>query len=400
MKIEIQLAAGVLLLIGLLIGFLIGLLNQPAWASGPGGVILQYHHIGTDTPAATSIEPAQFERHMDYIAEQGFLVWSLPRLVAALTAGEAIPENVISITFDDAYLSIYEQAFPILRARGWPFSIFVSTHYIRQEAHDSALASTQISALTNPDLDFEDHNSGAMLPSTSTDGAQFLSWQQLLEMRSFGASILNHTHSHSHLLRRLNGESAAAWQARVRDQINHAQDLLTQHLGVTPKLLAYPYGEYNATIVSIARDLGYVGFGQQSGAAGQDSDLGALPRFPLSGIYSDMEGLRLKLNTWPLPLKSGGRDPMLDPSETRPKLDLRFSDSDLPLEQLVCYGPGGPTELNRISRLHFQARSIMPLSVGRSRYNCTLPVAGSKRFYWFSQLWILRNPDGSWYAER
>ena len=68
--------------------------NQTALAGQPGGVILQYHHIGTSTPAITSIEPAQFKRHMNYIAQQGYSVWALERLVAALISGQPLPENV------------------------------------------------------------------------------------------------------------------------------------------------------------------------------------------------------------------------------------------------------------------------------------------------------------------
>ncbi|MDB9868209.1 polysaccharide deacetylase family protein [Pseudomonadales bacterium] len=364
-------------------------LNQPALAGQPGGVILQYHHIGTLTPAITSIEPAQFKRHMDYIAQQGYQVWALERLVAALISGQPLPENVVSITFDDAYPSIYHHGFPILKAYGWPFSIFVSTYYIRQQNDASDLNGDAIINGGQPDAD--DRN-------TAND-SQYLSWSQLREMRQAGASILNHTHSHPHLLRRLSGETRADWEIRISYQINRAQQLLTEHLGPTPKLLAYPYGEYDETVTRIATKLGYVGIGQQSGAAGPLSDLSALPRYPLSGIYSDMEGLQLKLNTWPLPLIANGRDPLLHPAENRPILDLQFNDPNLPLDNLVCYGPNGATKLTQLGPQHYQAQSETPLNVGRSRYNCTLPVPGSSRFYWFSQLWILRHPDGSWYAE-
>ncbi len=364
--------------------------NQTALAGQPGGVILQYHHIGTSTPAITSIEPAQFKRHMNYIAQQGYSVWALERLVAALISGQPLPENVVSITFDDAYPSIYHHGFPILKAHGWPFSIFVSTAYIRHQSDDSSFSG---------DVIVEGGNTDDLADRQIANDSQYLSWSQLREMRQAGASILNHTHSHPHLLRRLSGETRADWEARIRYQINRAQQLLTEHLGPTPKLLAYPYGEYDKTVARIATELGYVGVGQQSGAASQHDDLSALPRYPLSGIYSDMEGLQLKLNTWPLPLIANGRDPLLHPAENPPILDLQFSDSNLPLEKLVCYGPNGPTKLTQLGPQHYQAQSETPLNVGRSRYNCTLPVPGSSRFYWFSQLWILRHPDGSWYAE-
>jgi biofilm PGA synthesis lipoprotein PgaB len=359
---------------GLMLRILLGfsaLCSAGLWSVGlqakdPGAVILQYHHVATTTPAATSISPAQFEQHLDYIAEHGYKVWPITRLMTAIEQDQTLPENVLVISFDDAYPSIYANAFPLLKARGWPFTVFVSTAYISE-----------------------------------TPG-QYLTWSQLQEMQSAGATIGNHTHDHPHLLRRLANESTGAWQRRVTDQIERAQDLLTSRLGTSSRLFAYPYGEYDHKLEKLVEGLGFIAFGQQSGAVAPGSDLRALPRFPLSGNYSGLDSMHTKLQTWPLPLAAvaaQGQDPLLDPKNTRPTLDLVFNDATLALEKLVCYGPDGPTNMTRISSTHYRAQSATPLPVGRSRYNCTLPVNQSERFYWYSQLWILRHPDGSWYAE-
>ena len=34
-------------------------------------IVLQYHHVSSDTPTATSLSPAQFKSHMDWLAEGG-----------------------------------------------------------------------------------------------------------------------------------------------------------------------------------------------------------------------------------------------------------------------------------------------------------------------------------------
>jgi biofilm PGA synthesis lipoprotein PgaB len=329
----------------------------------PAGVILQYHHVDSTTPAATSIDPARFKQHMALLVRGGYHVWPIERLIGALRQHQSVPDKVVVITFDDAYPSIYTHAFPLLRAHGWPFSIFVATQYIQ-----------------------------------ATEG-QFLSWAQLREMQAAGASIINHTHSHQHLLRRLSEESSGAWRHRVQAEITTAQQLLNQHLGVTDKLLAYPYGEYDTHIAQLAKQLGFVAFGQQSGAVGPDSDFAALPRFPLSGTYSDLDTLQTKLDTRPLPLHAGHTNPLLAHNVSRPSLTMSFTRDDLAFEQLTCYGPSGPTTITHLDAGRYSARSDAPVPVGRSRYNCTMPVGDTGRFYWFSQLWIRRNPDGSWYPE-
>ena len=47
-------------------------------------VILQYHHVSTDTPKSTSISPAQFELHLNYLANNGYQVLPLSHIVAAI----------------------------------------------------------------------------------------------------------------------------------------------------------------------------------------------------------------------------------------------------------------------------------------------------------------------------
>ncbi|MCB1691464.1 MAG: polysaccharide deacetylase family protein [Pseudomonadales bacterium] len=326
-------------------------------------MILQYHHVSTETPSITSIAPALFEEHMDYLANQGFEVWPLGRLVAAVRAGESLPPHVVAITFDDAYVSIYDTAFPILKRHGFPFTIFVATEYID----------------TNPD--------------------QYLSWNQLREMKAAGATIANHSHTHTHLLRRNAGESPDDWRRRIKADIEHAQTLIEQHLGDATKLIAYPYGEYDDDVIGIIDEMGFTGFGQQSGAVGPTSRFEVLPRFPMGGPYSAFEPLKTKVATRPMPIRTVTTSPLVG-DNLRPVLTLDLLRTDLRQDQLVCYGPGGGRiEVKQVSPSRFTAQAGNDIPVGRSRYNCTMPDESGARFYWFSQLWIRKEPDGSWYPE-
>ena len=240
--------------------------------SSTGGVILQYHHVHDTTAPITSISIDRFREHMDYLVANEFQVWRLERLVQALKNKTDMPDKVVSITFDDAYVDLYEDAFPVLLERNLSFTIFVTTGLIGKK--------------------------------------NYVSWAQLKEMQLKGATIANHTHSHTHLLRKLNREADDQWQIRVRQEIEQAQEVLNRKLGNIPRLLAYPYGEYNHQILKIVADLDYVGFGQQSGAAGQHSPLLLLPRFPLSGIYTELDSFRTKLLTRPMPLIPNVLEPL------------------------------------------------------------------------------------------
>ena len=321
------------------------------------GVALLYHHVSDSTPAITSIKPEQFERHLQIIEEQSFTVVPLAELVHRSRQGDP-NARIVAITFDDAYRSIYDAAFPKLKARHWPFSIFVAPSYV------------------------------------GASGRYYLTWDQLSEMAEAGASIENHTMTHAHLVRRHNNETPQAWRVRVRNEINETTQVLKSR-GFNPTQFAYPYGEYNTELLAMVRDAGLTGFGQQSGAIGPASNLAILPRFPLAGIYTGEAAFRDKLRSLAMPVKDPGLTPLTDKS--KPQMSLVFTNPGLNTDRLTCYGPGGLMTMQRTADNTILITPINQLPVGRSRYNCTLP--NGNRFYWFSQLWMKKKTNGQWYPE-
>ena len=328
------------------------------------GVVLLYHHVDTKTPPITSISPAQFEKHLQILEEEGFTVLPLSELKKRsmdASMDGARKERIAAITFDDAYLSIYENALPMLKARNWPFTVFVATEPVE------------------------------------TGYPFYMNWQQLGELAEHGGEIANHTHTHTHLLRMEAGESEEAWLARVKWEITTASELLSKH-GFESKDFAYTYGEYNAALLQLVTDMGLTGYGQQSGAIGPASNPALLPRFPLSGIYVGEAAFRDKIQSLSMPIEF----PMVDPLVTetfKPELHLKFAHAEISPSRLTCYGPGGLMPLSEISDTHIVATALEDVPIGRSRYNCTLPSELRGRFYWFSQLWIRKEDSGEWFEE-
>ena len=83
-------------------------------------VILQYHHIDDSTPFSTSTAPERFEAHLNLLDELGATIVRLED--AIIRDPSRLPDAArgtdtelrIAITFDDAFSSIYEEAFPML----------------------------------------------------------------------------------------------------------------------------------------------------------------------------------------------------------------------------------------------------------------------------------------------
>ncbi|SMF21198.1 Predicted xylanase/chitin deacetylase [Alteromonadaceae bacterium Bs31] len=338
-------------------------------------VVLQYHHISDKTPKSTSTSTALFKAHLDFLQEQGFKVLSieqLPKLLArSKNGGASLPDRAVIITFDDGYRSIYDNAWPLLKKRKLPFTVFVNS-----KPHDEK----------NPN---------------------YMNWDQLREMAKKGASVANHSDSHPHFLRKRSGESFAQWQQRRERDIDFAQQRIKKEMGRAPKMYAHTYGEYDQALLKLLERKGFIAFGQQSGPVSPDSDMQLLPRFPFGGAYGkDMQDFATKVFSLPFPrLKvvvkdSQGRsllEPELPAGESKPRMEL-VSPVFQFAENLQCFasGQGAIKTSKNGSTMVTQAQGALPS--GRSRYNCTLH-AGGGRFYWYSHLFIRRLADGRWYNE-
>lgn len=323
-------------------------------------VILMYHHVSATTPASTSIDPALFAQHLDHFAQHGYQVMDLPELLKSLQDGQPVPKKSIALTFDDAYRSVYENAYPLLRQRGWPFTIFVNSDPV--------------------DRNFSSH----------------ASWAQLQEMAAAGATLANHSASHSHLGARLPGEGRQAWQQRIRQDIETAQQRIKEETGQDHRLFAYPYGEFTPELQQLLTRLGYISLGQQSGPVGFQTDFSAVPRFPMAASYATLPELREKLATRPLPLAAVDRPGNPLPSGAQPILSITLQRPLTRADALRCYASGqGAIPVSWENERRFTAQAEQPLAAGRTRYNCTAP-ASAGGFYWYSAPWVSLDATGRW----
>lgn len=329
-----------------------GGLPSPAPAQGESqAVMLQYHHIDTSTPPVTSISPADFRIHMEYLRDHGFTVLPLEQVVDALRDGTVLPDRSAVITFDDGYLSVYEDAWPVLRELDFPFTVFISAGLV------------------------------------SSNSSLYASWAQLREMGEHGATLANHSVSHPYLLQRRQGESEAQWLEGVEREIVEAERIILEETGQSHKLFAYPYGEYDPVIQELVRALGYTGIGQHSGPINAWSDFTALPRFPLSGIYASMNTFGIKMNSLAFKLRLASPDSPIT-GEVSPSAVLDF-EGDYRFSALSCFNNNEPMRIQAVDedeklyRIETDERNTSR----RFRYNCTLPGENG-RYYWYSVPWI------------
>ncbi|MFC3122587.1 polysaccharide deacetylase family protein [Agaribacter flavus] len=334
--------------------------------------ILQYHHISDSTPAITSTPPAIFAEHLQYISEHHTVI-SLEEALDAVLNRKSLPSNAVVISFDDGYLSIFENAHPLLAKYAMPYTVFIN-------------------------------------PDELAHSYLQLNWQQIKSMMPL-ATFANHTLDHIHLAERIANESEQDWLNRVLANIQNAEKKIELQLGYSKKWLAYPYGEYNTVLKNALLDLDYIGFAQHSGAVAEYSDFGALPRFPAAGIYANLNTLKLKMHTLPMPIETSSiQDPVKQAGSklaeytlTTTPLDVNvgiLSAADMHYQHFACYfnGEALPVTTNKVNKaMEITVNFTHEFSPGRTRVNCTAPSLTQKgRFYWYSQAFFVPKENGEY----
>lgn len=332
-------------------------------------VVLLYHHVSTETPASTSISPQAFQEHLEYLETNDFKVLPLSQILKSLDKGNSLPDNTVSITFDDAYRSVLENALPLLKKRNWPFTVFVNTAAVDKGYRN------------------------------------YLNWHDLRVLLKSGAEFGNHSHNHFHLVRKKVGESDEQWRTRTREDLTIASSRLEKELGITTKMFAYPYGEYTPELKAIVDQLGYFGIAQQSGAVGFGFDRLAVPRFPMATNYADMQRFATSVNSRPLPVEDVWTGPVVlqTGSISQNKFEFTLLPGDYQEHGLACFSSSG-------ERLELEKKIVQDgwrISIrlpewqpGRRKVNCTAPSLKEKGvYYWHSNQWLVKKQDGQWYTE-
>ena len=75
---------------------------------------------------------------------------SLASYVADLRSGRLSQPGALALTFDDGFVDVYTEAFPLLRKENVPFTVFVTTDFVGKD--ETMLSETQIREMARCDL--------------------------------------------------------------------------------------------------------------------------------------------------------------------------------------------------------------------------------------------------------
>ena len=210
------------------------------WLFGDAGVgILMYHKISEPTPGTRwpglYVRPGELARQVDELLEAELPCLPYDGALAAIRRGE----RGFCLTFDDGFLSVLENALPVLQARRLSAMLFVVAGLIGGS-------------------DEWDHPLGEGPHAIMDDG-------HIREWLAAGHEIGAHTLTHPHLTQ--------LPRERARAEIFASKAVLEDRFGVPVRHFCYPYGDQDEAVRDLVAEAGFV----DAPGAGADTGSGANP---------------------------------------------------------------------------------------------------------------------------
>lgn len=97
-----------------------------------------------------TVTPAQFSQQIGFLQSHGYTSISLNRLADDLLYGLPLPPRPVILTFDDGFLSEYQNAVPILAAANYTAVFFPCTGLIgATSGHEAYMTASDLVGLAN-----------------------------------------------------------------------------------------------------------------------------------------------------------------------------------------------------------------------------------------------------------
>lgn len=261
----------------------LGLARPLIWLRRQSPRVLLYH--------ACEDEASDFTRGLnssttprDFAAQLAFLRRYYTVVPLSQLESGRCPDRSVVITFDDGYRSVGERALPLLRAEGFPATVYLVTDVVGNEAlvwvnelnwflnahanlafprvrqwlgaaadEDAAALVGRARAAYDPEgtrrcLAELRAAAGVDPARLARDTRLYVDWEEVAAMARDGISFGNHTASHPSLAR-LTPDAQ-------RDEITRARDELVVRLGACTSL-AYPFGDHDDASRDAAIALGH-----------------------------------------------------------------------------------------------------------------------------------------------
>ena len=220
--------------------------------------VLAYHSVVDESAAKNqkhyfpqTISAQMLIKHFNWLKENGYNVISWQQVIDAENGKGTLPDNAVLLSFDDGYETMYNVVFPLLKAYNYPAVFAPVTGWLDTPA--------------NKKIAYADK----ML-----DRSVFATWSQVKEMEQSGlVEVASHTHNlHNGINANPSGgqlpaviapeykngkyETEDAYKNRLKSDFTRSAQTLINHIGKKPRVIVWPYGQFNDVAVQLARQAG------------------------------------------------------------------------------------------------------------------------------------------------
>ena len=220
--------------------------------------VLAYHSVVDESAAENqkqyfpqTISAQMLIKHFNWLKENGYNVISWQQVIDAENGKGTLPDNAVLLSFDDGYETMYNVVFPLLKAYNYPAVFAPVTGW-----------------LDTPE------NQKIAYADKMLDRSVFATWAQVKEMEQSGLiEVASHTHNlHNGINANPSGgqlpaviapeykngkyETEEAYKNRLKSDFAHTVQTLVNHIGKKPRVMVWPYGQFNDVAVQLARQAG------------------------------------------------------------------------------------------------------------------------------------------------
>jgi poly-beta-1,6-N-acetyl-D-glucosamine N-deacetylase len=214
-------------------------------------VVFAYHdiidnHVDKHLKNPFDVSLEHFRAHLHWLKENKYHVLSIKNILDAADGEFLIPDKSVLLTFDDGFESFYSNVLPLLKKHHYPATLALVGNWMDgKEKHD--------------------------YPEK-----RLLSWEQVRAIKKSGlVEIASHSYDlHHNVTANPQGdfrpaavthrydpatasyESDDQFRSRINLALQQSAEFIFQHIGLWPRVLVWPYGEYNNIAVDAARQYG------------------------------------------------------------------------------------------------------------------------------------------------
>ena len=236
---------------------MLSLFSAFAFAQDRYGV-LAYHSVVDESAAENqkqyfpqTISAQMLIKHFNWLKENGYNVVSWQQVIDAENGKGTLPDNAVLLSFDDGYETMYNVVFPLLKAYNYPAVFAPVTGWLDTPADQKIAYADKM-----------------------LDRSVFATWAQVKEMEQSGlVEVASHTHNlHNGINANPSGgqlpsviapeykngkyETEDAYKNRLKSDFTRSVQTLVNHIGKKPRVMVWPYGQFNDVAVQLARQAG------------------------------------------------------------------------------------------------------------------------------------------------